>query len=265
MSQMESQTNDTSVRNAFLTGARTVIPILLGIIPFGLITGVTAVDAGIPPIQAIAMSAIVFAGASQLAAIDLIGNTAPVAVVVVTAIIINLRHVMYSASIAPYLQRLSGPWKWLCAYGLTDQTYAVSLTEFRVKNYTASTRKWFYLGAAVTLWGTWQLGTIVGVVAGAQIPSGLSLEFAVPLTFIALLFPALEDRPTILAAIVAGAISAIAGVLPFDLGLVVATLGGITAGVAVEHRHGSFPTSTRSDEFTRDSESDVDDETGSTQ
>lgn len=231
-----------SAREDALAGVRAVSPILLGVVPFALVAGITAVNAGISPVQAVGMSVILFAGASQLAAIELIDKTAPVAVIVLTAVVINLRFVMYSASIAPHFRRFDPVSKWLGAYILTDQAYALSLTEYRETNPSERSRKWFYFGAAATLWVVWQLGTIIGAVLGATVPSSLSLEFAVPLTFMALLFHSLDDRPTEIAAVVGGGVAVVAAVLPFNLGLVIAGLVGIGVGVLVELRAGAFPT-----------------------
>lgn len=231
----------STARRDFVAGGRAVGPILLGVVPFGLIAGVTAVNAGISPLQAVGMSVIVFAGAAQLAAIDLIGRSAPIAVVVLTVVVINLRFVMYSASIAPYFRQLAAPWKWLSAYVLTDQAYAVSLTEFRATAPDERSRKWFYLGAASMLWIVWQISTFAGAAVGASMPAGLSLEFAVPLTFMALLVPALDDRATVVAALVAGTVGVVGAVLPFNLGLITAALVGIAAGVTLEVRAGRFP------------------------
>ncbi|WP_435320233.1 AzlC family ABC transporter permease [Haloarchaeobius sp. TZWSO28] len=203
---------------------------LLGIIPFGLIAGVSAVNNGLDPLHAVGLSTIVFAGASQLAAIELFGRDAPLAIIVVTVLVINLRMTMYSASIAPYFSRFSTRWKALCAYVLTDQAYALSITEYRQTDPEERSRKWYYLGAAFTLWGVWQVCTIAGVVLGANVPTSLSLEFAIPLTFMALLFPALSDRTTEIVALVAGAIAIPAAALPFDLGLVVAAVLALTVG-----------------------------------
>jgi 4-azaleucine resistance transporter AzlC len=216
-------------------------PILLGVVPFGLVAGVTAVEAGMTTPQAVGMSVILFAGASQLAAIELIGRTAPVAVIVLTALVINLRFVMYSASLAPYLRRASAPARWLSAYVLTDQGYAVSLAEFRETRPAERSRFWYYLGGSLTLWVTWQLSTATGAVAGAAVPDGLSLGFAVPLTFLALLVPALTDRVTLLVAAVSGTVAAVAAVLPLDLGLVTAAVVGVTLGVALDRRAERFP------------------------
>ncbi len=228
-------------RRDALAGARTTAPILLGVVPFGLVAGVTAVEAGLDPLQAVGMSVVVFAGASQLAAIELLGRTAPATVVVLTALVINLRFVMYSASLAPYLRRLGGPARWVSAYVLTDQAYAVSLAEFRSSAPDERHRLWYYLGSAVSLWGTWQVATAVGAVAGAAVPPDLSLEFAVPLTFLALLVPAIEDRTTGLVAAVSGGVGVAAATLPFDLGLVSAALVGVALGVALDVGAGEFP------------------------
>ncbi|WP_435335638.1 AzlC family ABC transporter permease [Haloarchaeobius sp. TZWWS8] len=236
-----------SGRTDFVAGAREAAPILLGVIPFGLIAGVSALEAGLDPLHAVGMSTIIFAGASQLAAIDLLGRDAPAAVVVLTVVVVNLRMMMYSASISPYFRPFSRGWKWLCAYLLTDQAYALSLTEFRETAREERSRKWYYLGAAVTLWVVWQAATIGGVVLGASLPAGLSLEFAVPLTFMALLFPALKDRSTWTAALVAGAVAIPATLLPFDLGLVVASVLGIGAGFAVHRLDDRTAESTRDD------------------
>ena len=230
-----------TARQDAIAGARTTAPILLGVVPFGLVAGVTAVEAGLDPLQAVGMSVVVFAGASQLAAIDLLGRTAPATVVVLTALVINLRFVMYSASLAPYLRRLGAPARWLSAYVLTDQAYAVSLAEFRSRGPDERSRLWYYLGSALSLWVTWQAATAVGAVAGAAVPPDLSLEFAVPLTFLALLVPAIEDRNTGAVAAVSGAVGVAAATLPFDLGLVTAAVVGVALGVVLDHRDGTFP------------------------
>ncbi|MEF8800096.1 MAG: AzlC family ABC transporter permease [Halolamina sp.] len=229
-------------REDILAGIRAFLPLAVGVVPFALIAGITAVDAGIPPYQAVGMSVILFAGASQLAAIELLGGDAPLAVVVLTAVVINLRFTMYSASIAPYFRGVSGLRRWLGAYILTDQAYALSVAEFRDKSPEERGRMGFYFGAAIGLWIIWQFGTIIGALLGATVPSGLSLEFAVPLTFLALLFPAIEGRPTAAAAVVAAGIAVLAAEVPFNLGLLVAAFVGIGAGVVLEHREGTFPT-----------------------
>lgn len=216
----------------FKAGAKSVMPILIGVVPFALITGISAVKAGIVPLQAIMMSSIIFAGAAQLAAIELIQKTAPLSVIVVTAIFINLRFSMYSASLSPHFRKFSSPWKAFCAYVLTDQAYAVSINEYQ--SGSSRDKKWFYLGAAVTLWFVWQIGTIAGVLVGYRIPSETTFEFAVPLTFMALLFPTLKDMRTRFVGIVSGVTAVVAMSLPLSLGTVTAAIVGILSGVVID-------------------------------
>jgi 4-azaleucine resistance transporter AzlC len=207
---------------------------MLGVVPFGLITGISAIDAGFDAVQTVAMSVLVFAGASQLALIELVGNDAPVAIAVVTAAVVNLRYLMYSASIAPYFRDFARRWKWFSAYVLTDQSYAVAVVEFRDRDPSAARRRWYYLGGAVALWAVWIVSTAVGVLVGGSVPPGLSLEFAVPLTFLALLVPAMKERVSGLVGVVAGGVAIPAAALPLDLGLVTAALVGLTVGVLVD-------------------------------
>lgn len=223
-------------RTDFVAGMRDVAPAVVGLVPFGVVTGIAAVDAGIPALQAVAMSAFVFAGASQVAASELIGQNAPVVVIVLTVLVINLRFVMLSASIAPYFERLSGGWKWLSAHLLVDVDYAVSIAKFKADEAVA--RKWYYLGTALPLWVMWVGASIVGIVLGAAVPSGLQLEFAIPLVFLTLLFSALDDRATQAAGLTAGVVSIPGVMLPFNGGLLVAAVLGVVAGLFAERRFG---------------------------
>lgn len=217
-------------RGDLRAGATDALPFLLGVVPFALVAGIAAVEAGLTPIQAIGMSVFVFAGASQLAALELIGENAPLAVVVVTGIIINLRMLMYSASIAPYFAELRRRTRLGLAYLLTDQAYAMSVAEFERNESRDRVR--YYVGLGGTIWVVWVLGTAVGVFVGAGLPPALELSFAVPLVFLALLVPAMKDRPTTIAGVVAGAVAVAASGAPFNLGLLAGSLAGIAAGIA---------------------------------
>jgi 4-azaleucine resistance transporter AzlC len=222
----------SSRRGSFLDGARTVAPVMVGIVPFGLVAGAAAVRVGLSGLHAVGLSVLVFAGASQLAAIELLGDNTPAAVVVVTVLVINLRMTMYSASLAPYLQEFSTRWRAAMAYILTDQAYALSVAEFRVDE--SVNRKWYYLGTAVPLWVVWQICTVVGVVVGARVPDSLPLQFAVPLTFLAILVPTITDSPSAVAAGVGGSIAVVGSGLPLNLGLITGAVTGVVAGLVVE-------------------------------
>ena len=225
----------SSPRSEFLSGVRDELPILVGTVPFGLIYGVLALAAGLPIEAALAMSSIVFAGSAQFIAAQLIGAGTPGLVVVLTTFVVNLRHMLYSASVAPHLKHLSRGWKWLLAYLLTDEAYAVTITRY-ARNGDAPNRHWYFLGAGLTLWGSWQASTAVGVLLGARVPEGWSLNFSLPLSFIGLVVPALKDRAGAAAALSAGLVAVWAAGLPFKLGLMVAALTGIVVGLVVETR-----------------------------
>lgn len=217
----------------FLAGIKAELPLLIGVFPFGLIYGVLALEAGIPASAAQAMSAIVFAGSSQFITTQLVGNGTPAFVMVLTIFIVNLRHALYSASIAPYISKLSNGWKGLLAYLLTDEAYAISITYYdRIGTQPAS--HWFFLGAGVALWSTWQASTGMGILVGAVLPTTWSLDFTLSLTFIALVMPYLKDRPSLGAALVAGIVAVLGNNLPYKLGLVAAALVGILVGILLE-------------------------------
>lgn len=218
-------------RDAYVSGLRTVAPVLVGIVPFGLIAGAAAVEADLSLAQALGLSTIVFAGASQLAAIDLLGQDAPLLVVVGTALVINLRMVMYSASLAPSFTGVSRRARAVVAYLLTDQAYALSLAADHDDD---AARLWYYLGLATPLWTVWVICTAIGAVVGARLPPWLPLSFAVPLTFLAILVPAVVDRPSLVAAVVGGTVAVLGVGLPYNLGLLAGAVAGIAAGMAVE-------------------------------
>ncbi|SEN42896.1 4-azaleucine resistance probable transporter AzlC [Halorientalis persicus] len=219
-------------RADFRRGVRDVAPLLLGVAPFGLVAGIAAANAGLDLTQAVGMSVIVFAGASQLAALDLVGRDAPLSVVVLTAVVINLRMLMYSASIAPHFRTFAGRVKAGLAYLLTDQAYALSIASYRAEE--SVDRVAYYLGVAATLWVVWQLTTAAGVLLGTGVPDAWGLEFAVPLVFLALLVPAMEDGPTTVAGLAGGTIAVVGAGLPLNLGLLVGASVGIVAGLLAE-------------------------------
>ncbi|MCB8984760.1 MAG: AzlC family ABC transporter permease [Ardenticatenaceae bacterium] len=221
----------TTPRSEFLAGVRIILPIQLGVVPFALIAGVSAVSIGMTAVQGIGMSLIVFAGAAQLVSIQLLDAHAPLLVIWLSTFFINLRFFMYSSSLATHLPRLPWRWKLLLPYLLTDQAYAMSILAF-TQQPERPYKRYYYLGMAVTLWLVWMGGTTVGALIGVLIPTSWSLNFAVPLTFLALLMATLKDRPSLLAALAAGATAVLAASLPYKTGLILAALVGIGVGMA---------------------------------
>lgn len=221
-------------RDEFLAGVRAELPILLGVIPFGLIFGAVAVSAGLPISLAQAMSALIFAGSAQFIAAELIGVGTPALVLLLTTLIVNLRHLLYSASLAPHVNKLPLRWKMLLAYLMTDEAYAVTIIHYTEGRTPPATRHWFFLGAGMALWVTWQITTAIGIFLGASIPTAWSLDFALALTFIGLVVPTLRNRPHTAAALTAGLVAVLAASWPYKLGLIAAALSGILIGTVLE-------------------------------
>lgn len=230
-----NQADGFSPRRQFWRGVLAEFPLLVGVFPFGLIFGVIALDAGLSQAAAQASSAIIFAGSSQFVFAQLVLNNAPGLVMLVSIFIVNLRHALYSASIAPHFEKLPGRWKPFLAYLLTDEAYAVAIVELR-QNPDAPNQHWFYVGSGLALWTTWQASTAVGIFLGTAVPSSWSLDFTLALTFIAMMVPLLKDRPSIAAAFAAGLTALASYSLPYKLGLVAAALVGIVTGSLLEKR-----------------------------
>lgn len=217
----------------FWAGVRAEVPLLIGVFPFGMIYGALALNAGLSTSASQMMSSIVFAGSAQFVTTQLVHDLAPGFVIVLTIVVVNLRHVLYSASLAPYLASVSIRWKMLLSYLLTDEAYAPSIIKYEKEGVTPYTH-WFLLGAGLALWTDWQLSTALGIFLGTAIPASWSLDFALPLTFIAMVVPVLKNRPSIAAALSAGLTALAFYSLPYKLGLILAALVGIIVGTLLE-------------------------------
>jgi len=220
-----------------LDGIRAMLPLLPGAIPFGMIAGAVAAEARFGALAGIGQSVVVYAGAAQLAATQLVAEGAPALIVVLTGLVVNLRFAMYSASLAPHFAGLTLGRRMVLAYLMTDQSYALSITRYNNEpEMTATARARFYLGGAIAMWIVWLSATAAGFVLGSRVPPSWSLDFFVPLSFLALLVPGIRDSAAAVAAIAGAVIAVVAIALPFNLGLFLAAACGIAAGYAVETR-----------------------------
>ena len=208
-------------------GALALAPLLVGVAPFGVIYGVVALQSGIPPAAAMAMSSVVFAGSSQFLLAQLAGLGAPGVVMVASVALVNLRHALYSASVASALEHLPRRWKAILAYLLTDEAYAAAVARL---GEDGENRHWFLLGAGLTLWSGWQVSTAAGILLGASLPRELPLDFALPLTFIAIVVPMIRSRGALVAAAVATGAALLCAGWPYQLGLLAAAVAGIVVG-----------------------------------
>lgn len=222
-------------RGEFLAGLQAMIPLIVGGIPFGIIFGALAVTSGLSPWTAQAMSLIVFAGSAQFIAVGLVAQGATLPVIVLTTFIVNLRHALYAASLAPYVRHL--PQRWLIPLGglLTDESFLVSIQRYE-RGGDSPYKHWFYLGANLGMYVPWYLTTLIGILFGAVIPdaSRLGLDFAMSATFIGMLIPTIRNRPVVLAVLVAGITAVLAYGLPNQIGLFLAAVLGVGAGMLGE-------------------------------
>lgn len=222
-------------RDYFWAGVRAELPLLFGVMPFGMIYGALALDVGLSKLASQLMSSIVFAGSAQFITAKLVGEGAPGLVIVLTIAVVNLRHALYSASIAPFLSSCAAPWKLLLSYLLTDEAYAPAIVHYEEQGLRPYSH-WFLLGTGLTLWAGWQSSTALGIFLGAAIPAAWSLDFALPLTFIAMVVPLLRTRALAASALVAGLVSLWAYGMPYKLGLILAAASGIAVGMLLEGR-----------------------------
>ncbi len=222
-------------RRPFREGVVVTFPVLIATMPFAIVSGVTAASVGLDLLSGMGMSFFMYAGASQIVLLQLLNAGAPAVVIVGSAVIVNLRYFMYSASMAPHYRSIALGWKVLLAHLTTDQGVAIMLARF---NSSWNTRAvvLFSLGSGLTMWGAWQIGTLIGLLAGAALPPEWSLDFAIPLTFLALAVPSLRDRAAVCAFFTAGIVAVAAFALPLNLGLLTASLVGVIAGMIVQAR-----------------------------
>jgi 4-azaleucine resistance transporter AzlC len=217
-----------------LAGARDTLPLAIGTTPFAVIFGTLAVAAGLPPLAAIAMSAIVFAGSAQFISISLIGAGAPLTLLWLTTFVVNLRHALYSATLQPVARDWPLPWRALTAFWLTDESFAV--VERHLQTADESEALPYFIGSALFFYGNWLFWTAVGALVGSRLPglTGLGLDFAMIATFAAMAAPQLRSRTPVIVALAAGATAWLAHGLPYKLGLLVAALVGVLAGVLAD-------------------------------
>jgi predicted branched-subunit amino acid permease len=223
---------------AVRAGVRDSIPVIVAYLPFGLALGATLATGGVPPLIAWASSPLLFNGAGQLLAVQLLGAGGSAAVVIAGALVANARMLLYSASLAPHARAWPNRWRWLGAYFLADPVFALAIRRFQGPDAGGSRdRLAYYLAVAFTLWSAWQLLTAGGALLAGVLPPALPLALAAPLTLMLLMLPMLTNRSMYVAAAVGGAVAVAASGLPLGLGLLIGALAGMTAGAMVGGRH----------------------------
>lgn len=222
-------------RREFWKGARNTLPLVIGAVPFGIIFGTLSGGAGLSVAGTMGMSLFVFAGSAQFIAMGLVGTGTMWPMIVLTTFVVNFRHLLYTATLLDHLKTLPRRWQALLAFGLTDETFAVAVGRWYHNDHSPY-KHWYQLGSMTFMYTNWNICTIVGLVAGRMLQGigGWGLDFAMVAAFIGMVIPYLKDNPTYIA-VLAAAVSALAFQgMPHKLGLIMAAVIGMVAGVAAE-------------------------------
>ncbi|NCQ23007.1 MAG: branched-chain amino acid transporter AzlC [Rhodobacteraceae bacterium CG17_big_fil_post_rev_8_21_14_2_50_63_15] len=228
---MQRQTTNS----CYWQGVRDGAPFILVIVPFALLFGVVATEAGLNVLETLSFSVLVIAGAAQFTALQLLSDGAPTAIALISALAVNLRMAMYSASLTPYIGGASLRQRALAAYFTVDQSYACAIVKFeRNPDWSIPQRLAYFFGVVTPICPLWYLFTLVGAVIGTSIPDGLALDFALPITFLAMIAPMLRTPAHLAAAFVSITLALLLASLPYNLGLLVAGVAGMMTGAQLE-------------------------------
>lgn len=236
--------------SAARAGLRDGMSVVVGYIPFALALGAAFGSTTVHPITAWLSSPLMIAGAAQLVTVQMLGAGAGAAVVVVTALVVNARHVLYSArmaSLVPFWRRRD---RWVAAYLLADPMFALASARFDVDDppHVRATYRSYFFTASWTCWAGWMVLTGAGVLVGDRLPEALPLAVATPLTFLLLALPTLDHAAARTAAAVAGGVAVLASGLPLGLGLLAGAASGLAAGVLVTRAATTAPSTTTTTE-----------------
>lgn len=210
-------------------------PFILVIIPFASLFGVLATEAGLNVVETMAFSIVVIAGAAQFTALQLMQENAPTAIVLISALAVNLRMAMYSASLTPYIGAAPLWQRALCAYMTVDQSYVVGVSKFEAEpDMTVPERVAYFFGAVTPIVPLWYAFTLIGALLGTQVPDSWALDFAIPIAFLAMIAPMFRTAAHVVAALVAVIVALLAAGIPYSLGLIIAGISGMMAGAQTE-------------------------------
>jgi predicted branched-subunit amino acid permease len=222
-------------KNPIFTGIKSMLPIIPGVIPFGLIMGTAASNAGLSVFEAFGMNLLVLAGAAQLVTVDLMSKNVDSIIIVFTGCIINLRMMLYSASMSPVFKEASFLQKTFASYMLTDQAYAISL-ELENQYDNLGDRLKYFFGGGTFMVLCWHVSVVLGMFFGNFAPASLSLDFAVPLTFMALMIPSLKNKNYFYVAACSATLSILLYDLPYNLGLICSAGLGVLLGTYLSRK-----------------------------
>lgn len=230
-----SPADRTLLRRTMLEGARDITPMVIGVAPFGLAIGAAIGSSSVGTAEGLASGPAIFAGAAQLSVIQMLDSGVAPAVIVLSALMINARLLLYSASLAPWFSGSSLPQRLLLAIPVIDQLHFTCTPRFEQGDLDRQGRVAYFTGAALFLTSTWVATQTVAILAGARVPESVGLHVAAPLALAGLLAKSLADSKAVVAAVAGGAVAVVGAGLPYSSAVLVATLAGVTAGTTVNY------------------------------
>ena len=221
--------------DTFIKGILDILPLMIPVVPFGIIYGVIGVEIGFSPMEVFAMSFVIFAGSSQIAFAQLFAAGASPLVMISSVAVINSRHILYGAVLAEYLGKLRLTWKILLSYLMADQAFSVSSAYFK-KNIKNKNVHFHMLGSGLTLWSLWQLSTLIGIVLGNIVPAQLGLEFAIPLTFFSLILSELRKLDHVIIILISGICSVLTYNFPFKIYIIFSAIFSLIISIMINRK-----------------------------
>ena len=221
--------------DTFIKGILDILPLMIPVVPFGIIYGVIGVEIGFSPMEVFAMSFVIFAGSSQIAFAQLFAAGASPLVMISSVAVINSRHILYGAVLAEYLGKLRLTWKILLSYLMADQAFSVSSAYFK-KNVKNKNVHFHMLGSGLTLWSLWQLSTLIGIVLGNIVPAQLGLEFAIPLTFFSLILSELRKLDHVIIILISGICSVLTYDFPFKIYIIFSAIFSLAISIMINKK-----------------------------
>ena len=221
--------------DTFIKGILDILPLMIPVVPFGIIYGVIGVEIGFSPMEVFAMSFVIFAGSSQIAFAQLFAAGASPLVMISSVAVINSRHILYGAVLAEYLGKLRLTWKILLSYLMADQAFSVSSAYFK-KNLKNKNAHFHMLGSGLTLWSLWQLSTLIGIVLGNIVPAQLGLEFAIPLTFFSLILSELRKLDHLIIILISGICSVLTYNFPFKIYIIFSAIFSLAISIMINRK-----------------------------
>jgi len=222
-------------RKLFIQGVLDALPLIVGGVPFGIIFGTLALNAGLDIWQTIGLSSIVFAGSAQFVAVGMIAAGTSLGFIVGATLVVNLRHLIYAASLLPHVKHLPQRWRIPLGFLLIDEVYAATYPNY-LKNLNDKNNHWHYLGVGVAFYISWNLATLVGIFFGANIDgiANWGLDFAMSATFIGMVMPHLINKPMVGGVLTSALLAVLTFSLPHKIGLVISSIVGMGVGYAIE-------------------------------